>query len=865
MALKFAAVVDGLGAEREELRRFNPSGAIHGPLGVMPAQRRQVLRLLVVPNDAEPMTVHGLVAVGVEWLASELQSTRDPDDVWLRIATLDVSLDGWFPLAGPPVWCVRGVSHPLPPTSLLRLLRRCGLPPLWRWQSVHHGPDEVWQLVTVDGPTVVHAGPEHDVAVGIDMSRVPDLDRELAVAFSASLLPDLARGRNAVPLSRWRSRRRLRYLHLRASWADTTRGLPPAADLRIGADCGARRIALVSDGDLLGTAAADPHRLRAALASCVAEAAGLRHGGTAHARFVRAWTSAPAGIKVSLGSASRALRGHDEALETVLLPEIRSRLYRAAGASLDPPHPVTGRRTVRLLNEQVVPHLLSSLEQLVLAVSSEDAVLTALSHVQRLVAGHLRDSERHAYALNGPWSADWRRRGLHASRESRLASRAAELTAEIAIRLEPRAGRSADRIDARLWTAIATAALECALDSQSSYAGLTDLRIDIGEDAELHLLSRPRSHFDAQTYLAARQLLAQESAAQHAVSLDLANALPLGDEIPYQTMEEVDPDGVMTSINDALLGCTGTRLGPLFGLLRTAADMDPDARGVVLTTAEELLADVATWTGEPHAELRAALDLLSLDHKSLRDADLQFWKLERREIRLATRPLLRLDDDRIAFAPARVRRTQLLFVSYLNDGRLPWPPSERLAPVRDACAAWRAKGDLRLEQVVARDLTSAGLAVKARVRSRRKGLSWLPGEVDVLAADPKHRRVWVVEAKRPYLAFSSVEIADEVGDIHGPRWSGGGRRNRRDEARLLQRKAEACATHLLECLAYLGIDAPEQLDTWTVHPAIVTPQVCAAAFFDDPIVLFTLADQIAEIVQLSAVPPYGFVLLAPDY
>ena len=301
----------------------------------------------------------------------------------------------------------------------------------------------------------------------------------------------------------------------------------------------------------------------------------------------------------------------------------------------------------------------------------------------------------------------------------------------------------------------------------------------------------------------------------------------------------------------------------LIAVLSSAAATVVGPEGYVVRELDGFDDDIAGWADLDLREVRAARELLTLSSERVRDSPLDFWKVDARELRLATRPFIAWGASRVLFAPARVRATQLLFLNYLSAGRLP-SPLGRNAPVdvKYAVNRLRQSANRDLERFVLTSFEERGWIVRERVRATHKGLKWLPGEVDLLAADVSNRRLWVVEIKDPARAFSAREIGDEVADLHGRFWEPDGRRNHRDEVAVLAQKSAAVRDHLPEALHFLDVST-EKPEAWSVRSAMVTRELSPAAFVQRSGVLFALADQAADLLKMAALPDEGFVWMPP--
>lgn len=871
--LVLVAVVppSGAAAAARRLSAFDATRPLRGPVGpVQKAGRPRLLRVVAVTGrlpSGRPLGPAPVVAARA--LARYLQEAADPDDVWLELASADAHPDGWAPggpACDPPRSLHRAPSRR--PLGLSVVLRAARLPRSSLWQSVEDDGDGMFRLASTDGPTLTFASVRSKAALVMPLSAVPPDDRPFAQALGQAVASDLARAVRAA--GSWRRRPTV----LALIWDRNGDRLPRSQavgdgrgiDVRAGRVQGAAAVAVT--GDLAGGLAAGPAAVRAALADAAAQA--MRLQGIRAQRFAEAWQGSAFGLVVAQEETAPALKGHDEPIDGLWPEFLIERLLAAAGSRAG----VMGRHDDEqardLLNHRVVPAALVELGALSDGLEPDVALTGALARLQSVLGTHMRMTADQARALRGPWRRERAVRDAQRLGRSLYAARAAELAVEAALARDGAAGGDRpDRIDARLVEAAAAAALRLALASQQSHAGLTRLIVEADLGGRLTVTERPGG-IPASQYAGLRRLIEASAAADVARSEPKPSRAGSGladvDE-PFASLTEGPEGFVLRPLDDGVRAATGAGIDAFVAVLATAADLDQGTCGIARADAARLARGAADWARLPESEAVAAVSALTLSRDLIRGGDFDFWRLEARKYRLATRPLVEAGDRALLVAPARARATQLLFARYLSDARLPWSPAETAAPqwqaARNAASALRQQANRGLERLLADGLRQAGLAVRTGIKpSVRKGLPFLPGEIDVLAADSVRRRLWLVEAKDAHLSFSAVELSDEIGDIHGDRWPHAGRASTRDEAGRLAAKADACRRNLTAALAHVGADGSAP-GAWTVHAVIVTPTLSPAAFVEDPVVLFAVAHQLVDVVAAPAVPVAGPVLLDP--
>lgn len=131
-------------------------------------------------------------------------------------------------------------------------------------------------------------------------------------------------------------------------------------------------------------------------------------------------------------------------------------------------------------------------------------------------------------------------------------------------------------------------------------------------------------------------------------------------------------------------------------------------------------------------------------------------------------------------------------------------------------------------------------------KAKAHGLATLSGEIDVLCVDPGRGRIWVIEAKDPYVAFSAPQIRRLVDDFHAPE----------KYVDKLLKKVDDVKASAESVAATLGVADPDR--QWEVVGLIVTRHVEAAAFAVNPRVAFCTINTIAEAVDSNELPGPGW-------
>ena len=251
--------------------------------------------------------------------------------------------------------------------------------------------------------------------------------------------------------------------------------------------------------------------------------------------------------------------------------------------------------------------------------------------------------------------------------------------------------------------------------------------------------------------------------------------------------------------------------------------------------------------------IEAALGQLTLRSEDL-TGPIEHWKLDQRRHRLASRPIVRDPAGEFLVCPYSAAYARDIISGHLSDLRSPWADAipkdmaTALARLREARnKEFEADVNSRLREVSA-------FVVRANVKKGTTLGSWrTEREIDALCLDPGRRRLWVIDAKDPAADFVARQIGRSIERFYGekghlPKLTGS-----------LERAREA----LPSVVAHLGF-ADSASDGWTVHGAIVTRRVEAAAFNGTPPVWFTTLDTLLQTLDADVLPEVDYGLLRGD-
>lgn len=523
-----------------------------------------------------------------------------------------------------------------------------------------------------------------------------------------------------------------------------------------------------------------------------------------------------------------------------------------------PAQHATGEQAIALLSE-ICQAAVAALHTELAAFDGITAVQAAAEEVERIWEVRIRNESERA-VREGLSARDHAREEVDES----LTTRAGDFLLETLVHDTP---AGANRLDHRDWIRLIHLATECIQLSthlNAAQCGLLQVAV--------RLLPTGIVQLDYADTLLDVPLHQEHRAAANArwiASMIEERALDPepdpGEDKPFQSMRAYlehavrHPDepgderraALVLAVDDALLAELGTSLDAINAILATIAAWPVAGDPVALTASvsrEVLVTSAARWSSLPIEQIESALPLLTLSAELLTAEGIKYWSLEGRNARLALRPIIATTDRHtVMLLPRRTVGTRRVLGNYHSDCRLPWPYTALPSAVRDALRAWRKAREHDFEAEVERLFHDEGIVHLRRALLPHKALKAglvINGEIDLLAADPRCRVVWVVEAKDQHIPFDPYQIVSEVIDFHGlPSQSTlsvtarqAGPPEKAFVGKLLK-KAEQVRGQLATALNLLGIPS-EETEGWQVVPLIVTPRPCAAAAVAHPRVTF---------------------------
>jgi hypothetical protein len=344
-------------------------------------------------------------------------------------------------------------------------------------------------------------------------------------------------------------------------------------------------------------------------------------------------------------------------------PAARARAHRAlagqlAGRGVDPGR-WTGAAATRFCNSIVAKALVDLLRDRITVADSAQLLLLATTEVERAVAARTQQVGELEIGLEAPWADTLRRTALRDEPLRQwLLPRAIEFVIELLLAHPSQGDRQLDRLDWADLVALAERAIEIALQSHGAYVGLHDIEVEVGDDHQVVVHPVGEGLLDVDRFHRA-QLLEQlrppqpDDAPGEADQAASAASDPSGPgvEQPFRSFRTLNPPSGLVAVDTVMRQTLGTGIDGLTAVLGTAVSWPPDpSTPVAITTLDRLIDRAATWSGLPHSEIAAAVDLLSLNSSRLTPWSTGNW----RSVRCGWRPGRSSSTTRTVFGSSRI-------------------------------------------------------------------------------------------------------------------------------------------------------------------------------------------------------------------
>jgi hypothetical protein len=572
--------------------------------------------------------------------------------------------------------------------------------------------------------------------------------------------------------------------------------------------------------------------------------------------FMAAWSQAVpvAALRRAETTLPPAFQGRDQ-LPRCLATAARARRAIAARlVSSDVPRPAiyTGQGATGLCTEVILP----AADDALAAATADWSPATVLAIARCLNDAHADRARRAgelALALAAPWSPDWQAFALEAPEPATI-TRPLELLLEALLAKSGTGTVDADAFEIAEAADLADAAIGASLYLAATRHRLHELAVAVSDDGQFAITDTAPENpatasIDIGAYLQADRADRLRLRPQPLTGTPI-RLIPgmLAEKQDFALLRDLPVPGSLLNADAVMKQALGTGIDGFKAVLGTAVTWTPNADDISEVSRDQLRDAAIAWSGLPPSEIDAALALLTLTPAHLREEGLPYWEQERRTYRLATRPLICPEGDRLILIPHRLAATQDIYVGYLLNGRLPWPPTTVPRAVADAFNNFRNRQNRDLERQVLQTLSTVGIPHEGNIQPNRAAQSGLriTGEIDALAADPERSRLWVCEVKDVSVTASPRTVADRVRKFTEP--DGYNHQLLRSLSEV--QAAPSAAARLLR--------APDPDRTWQVLPLMITRFIEPAAFARNPPVTFVTAEDLATILQADAQPPPGY-------
>jgi hypothetical protein len=494
-----------------------------------------------------------------------------------------------------------------------------------------------------------------------------------------------------------------------------------------------------------------------------------------------------------------------------------------------------------LESRQIYPVLLDLFRDAVASFDGPTLVRAVLEDLERVHLARWRD-EGHLgrlAALATP-GVDVAARVLDTRHKGNTAARALALTVEEALRDLPAGDRVPRYLDLQRIYGIAYLLYESGMRSETIHQRVSGAALEITDSYEL--IARPADlDFDAAAF---NRAVAAATPPQRLTTPEPDNP---SEEISAPTIGHIWRE--IAGVDSAMRATLGFGVQALLCVLDTVICWrvdDDEPVAIVLTP--DIIAHAAELTDGDQRELKHAVEWLTLRPAALQGETLEHWELDRRAVRLASRPLVEAESEKLLLCPWAASMSRQVLLGHLSDGRLPWPQSALPDAVNNQLRVFRRSRNTALERTVIATLsTRPHLKARGNIKKAKVlGLTVLPREIDGICIDEARGRIWVIEAKDRTIAFSPHQLRTAIDEFHEP----DGYIDRVIANVDLIRSSAATVA------AAMRVERPDR--TWDVQGLVVTRRIEPAAYVGTSRLLFCTADTVVETIDTDVLPvrPY---------
>ncbi len=364
---------------------------------------------------------------------------------------------------------------------------------------------------------------------------------------------------------------------------------------------------------------------------------------------------------------------------------------------------------------------------------------------------------------------------------------------------------------------------------------------------KLSILPSGRLGIDADEYRSAMDSYLGAFAAEEVIRS------PQSFSLSWRDRSENKRTNYLNALDAATSAEFGTSISELLGFLTAVMNIGYQiGPGVSVLRFEDLIAELRSQTGFPESNVKQYIELFSLGPRTRfydvtpphRTEDVYPWRFNR-ELSYLRRPLIRrrqMDIDEVLWGNRHVEDSKKYLFQLCTSGHLrPRTPEMR----RFSGDTHDRQGDAFNHAVAEffRSLPGMGVWPKFKKLKTPHGTLRAPGDIDVLAADPKRASIYPVECKSLSAARTPFELATEMEQL----LDGTGTQRSMVQKHIL--RVEWCQEHLHELLGVLNLDRSLR---WKIVPYIVVDQPMVTVHMRrSPIPILTFSEIKERMQQLS--------------
>ena len=479
------------------------------------------------------------------------------------------------------------------------------------------------------------------------------------------------------------------------------------------------------------------------------------------AAFIRAWTSAPPGlrstaIQVPVGNNERSKPTViSDALVSLARRELAQRL-KEAGVQPGRYHASTA---TQLESDRIAPILRAMLSETISRFDCDSLFAVALRELERsLSAKWFQEQERRENESFPVLAYDPVEREVTEGHESQRLTQVVTLLVEESLATADSDGRdSMNRLAWMRMLAIAELLMESYIRSESNHYGLVPAVtvIDSMFSVKQEIVT-DSSPLDRKAFAGARAKFQIFSAATPTLAAQITD----------------QHKAIVTRISHALFETVGFHLETLATVLKIgqtwAVDPGEEIAEITIEQFRARCTDIAP--DQDVNEAATALDYLTLRSEQMA-GQIEHWERERRPIRLMTRPFVRRSPDLLYVLPWQCEGSLRVMSGYLSQGRLTWlegdPPPALKAGLNDLREFRNKSLELEAEEASLRTTPFVKRNIKKAKSIGLNDHAWA-GEIDCIAIDETRSRMVVIETKDVFLTFSPATIARSIQKFNEP-------------------------------------------------------------------------------------------------